>query len=426
MKKLSFAAILVSMFLTADLQDAFAQNRKKRAPVPIQTNKVRQTPTKPRLRCTNAKNANQEMTYLVGAGVLTRADRARIEKKYGVLTVPAGETERAKEVRQAALDYRQRELENVRQSYALWQKLNPNATPAQIKNRLEMQRRAIEYLTDNPLVKRRIASPKWDWRELGVDVGPVMNQGLKCNTCWAFAAASAAAASLQKVLIDDSNDRGYHVTDDGLIISLVRPPFFWAGDPAPFVQDLLNCMPIPAKEICESGWHGTAFDFMVYKQGIPLALAEGYSEPDEKTGATVTYRREYRVREKLACKPNFGFAKATSWDYVNSPPDKVPTVRQLKRALIEHGPLVAPIVYDECLENYKGGVFNERDFDMVNHVVLLIGWDDAKGAWLVKNSWGEEWGEKGFAWIKYGSNNIGMFAAWIDAERDVYDTTIKN
>jgi cathepsin L len=53
----------------------------------------------------------------------------------------------------------------------------------------------------------------------------------------------------------------------------------------------------------------------------------------------------------------------------------------------------------------------------INHVVLLIGWDDEKQAWLVKNSWGESWGEKGFAWIRYGSNNIGVFAAWIEAAR---------
>jgi cathepsin L len=51
---------------------------------------------------------------------------------------------------------------------------------------------------------------------------------------------------------------------------------------------------------------------------------------------------------------------------------------------------------------------------MINHAVLLIGWDDEKQAWLIKNSWGEQWGEKGFAWIKYGSNNIGVFAAWVD------------
>ena len=126
---------------------------------------------------------------------------------------------------------------------------------------------------------------------------------------------------------------------------------------------------------------------------------------------------EYKAGQKFACQPTGGFLKAASWDYVNSPPDKLPTVKQLKTALIEHGPLVAPIFYDECLANYRGGVFNEQDLGTINHVVLLVGWDDEKQAWLVKNSWGEEWGEKGFAWIKYGSNNIGVFAAWIDAIR---------
>ena len=67
---------------------------------------------------------------------------------------------------------------------------------------------------------------------------------------------------------------------------------------------------------------------------------------------------------------------------------------------------------------YKGGVFNEKTEGKVGHVVLLIGWDDDRQAWLVKNSWGEKWGEKGFGWIKYGSNNIGQFAAWIDAGID--------
>ena len=368
------------------------------------------------LQCSNRPRKGEKMTYLAGAGKLTRADRQRIEKNYGVLTVPAGETERAKENRRAALDYRKGELETIRQSYVLWQKLNPNATRRQIKNRLKMQQQAIDYVTDNPLVRQRLALRKWDWREQGIDVGPVMDQGDGCSTCWAFAASDAASASLQKVLVDDSNDRFYRITDDGLIIWLARAYDFWAGNPQPFVQDLLNCMPIEPKDICETGWHGTAFDFMVYKDGIPLAIADGYSETDKNTGATVTYRREYRLNEKLACNPSYGFAKATSWDYVNSPYDKVPTVGQLKRALLEHGPLVVLLVWDECLVNYQGGVFNEKDSDTRFHAVLLVGWDDAKQAWLIKNSYGEKWGEKGFGWIKYGSNDIGIFAAWIDAE----------
>lgn len=123
----------------------------------------------------------------------------------------------------------------------------------------------------------------------------------------------------------------------------------------------------------------------------------------------------FKPREKGACRAD-SFTPALTWDYVNSLPDKLPSVEQLKTALIEHGPIAAPMVFDHCLLAYKSGVFNEKTGDNISHVVLLIGWDDEKGAWLIKNSWGEEWGEKGFGWIKYGSNNIGQFAAWILAD----------
>ena len=149
-----------------------------------------------------------------------------------------------------------------------------------------------------------------------------------------------------------------------------------------------------------------------------MVFADGYVDNEDRPGATgKKYRRIYRFGQKYACSPNSGFVKGAAWDYVASPPDKLPTALELKTALIEHGPLVAPIYYDDCLANYRGGVFNEKDLGMINHVVLLIGWDDEKEAWLIKNSWGETWGEKGFGWIKYGSNNIGVFAAWIEADR---------
>jgi cathepsin L len=179
-------------------------------------------------------------------------------------------------------------------------------------------------------------------------------------------------------------------------------------------------MPIPEKEICNSGWHGLAFEFMVSGKGVPMSREEDIDGLFVKDGVEQYVfqpkaKREYTPGKKLSCAPDSGFKQALSWDYVNSPPDKLPTVEQLKTALVKHGPIAAPIVYDECLANYRGGVFNEMNLDIVNHVVLLVGWDDDKQAWLIKNSWGEEWGEKGFAWIKYGSNNIGVFAAWIDA-----------
>ena len=305
------------------------------------------------------------------------------------------------------------------ESLETWKKNNPTATAVQIEEqrRARLERIDYKFNKNSRENKERLAMKSWNWGLL-YDVGEVLNQGEKCNTCWAFAAMDAARVSIRKNLVDTRILSDYIPPDKttGELSETMVPVFEYKDFMVPFVQDLLDCMPIPEAEICESGWHGAAFDFMVYKQGVPLSFyGDTYVKKDELTGAETVVKREYKVRRKFACQPAAGFLKAASWDYVNSPPDRLPTVRQLKQALIEHGPLVAPIVYDECLANYRGGVFNERDLDMINHAVLLIGWDDAKGAWLVKNSWGEEWGEKGFAWIKYGSNNIGMFAAWIDA-----------
>jgi hypothetical protein len=46
--------------------------------------------------------------------------------------------------------------------------------------------------------------------------------------------------------------------------------------------------------------------------------------------------------------------------------------------------------------------------------VSLVGYDDSRRAWLIRNSWGKEWGEKGFAWISWddasgvGANTWGF------------------
>ena len=59
----------------------------------------------------------------------------------------------------------------------------------------------------------------------------------------------------------------------------------------------------------------------------------------------------------------------------------------------------------------------------MNHCVTIVGWDDSKQAWLVKNSWGTGWGstcgfgtERGYIWIKYGCDNIGLFPGWVLAK----------
>ena len=70
------------------------------------------------------------MTYLVGASKLSSAEKNRIKEKWGVLTVPKGETERAKEVRKLAIGYQQKIRNEVTKSMDTWINANPNATAA--------------------------------------------------------------------------------------------------------------------------------------------------------------------------------------------------------------------------------------------------------------------------------------------------------
>ena len=87
-----------------------------------------------------------------------------------------------------------------------------------------------------------------------------------------------------------------------------------------------------------------------------------------------------------------------------------------------HGPVVVGIVATKLFHAYNGGIFNERpkDKSQTDHAVLIVGWDDSKHAWHIKNSWGkcdECWGEHGFGWVAYGANHIGYAAVWVEAKK---------
>jgi hypothetical protein len=380
------------------------------APIPNQSPQT--------LQC-SAKNAgNEKPTYLVGAANLSASEKKRIKNEYGTLAIPKGETKRAEKIRAAALARQNNKIKKATDSFEQWRKAQPNA-PAEIleRNHRILQNYIDSFSDNSPLNKRKIAERKFDYMNIA---GAVLNQGRGCNTCWAFASIDSARASIKRNPFVGYNEGSLEFNLEGNARGKGSGVMAFPGNPSPFVQDLLNCMPIPEKEICHSGWHGLAFEFMISGKGVPMSREADFSGAQVKNGVEYQVflpkaKHEYTPGQKFSCAPDNGFVKALSWDYVNSPPDKMPSVEQLKTALVKHGPLAAPIRYDECLGNYRGGVFNEKNLGTVNHVVLLVGWDDAKEAWLIKNSWGEDWGEKGFGWIKYGSNNIGVFAAWIDA-----------
>ncbi len=117
-------------------------------------------------------------------------------------------------------------------------------------------------------------------------------------------------------------------------------------------------------------------------------------------------------------------------------PAAIPAPAVLKQALATYGPLTIALYADGAMQDYGeagapgqhsvGGqqVFDENNNPLdqygrpaINHTVLLVGWDDSKGAWKIKNSWGTGWGYGGYGWIKYGSNNVGTWASWAVAPK---------
>ncbi len=153
---------------------------------------------------------------------------------------------------------------------------------------------------------------------------------------------------------------------------------------------------------CGGGWYGGVFDYLT-KNNAMIETESPYKTKDGTCDST-SGRNRYRV---------------AAWGYVK-PDAGIPSVKEMKEALVKYGPLAACVKVTPALQAYKSGIFDEnpettgpRD---INHAITIVGWDDNKKAYLVKNSWGTWWGEKGYFWIEYGSNNIGYGAAWVIVE----------
>lgn len=210
----------------------------------------------------------------------------------------------------------------------------------------------------------------FDWRTLG-KVTPVRDQD-GCGSCWAFAAEGAYEGSyaLRNVTLEDTSE-----------------------------QDVLSCSGAGS---CGGGWWAGVFAWLI-SHGTATEAAYPYTATDSacKTSVAAPYR-------------------AVAWGYVKSD-GGIPSVTETKQALCEHGPLAVAVLATGAFQAYTSGVFNEHDTTHgINHGVTLIGWDDAKHAWLIKNSWGTGWGLAGYMWIDYDSNNITYGAAWVQAESRLY------
>ena len=222
---------------------------------------------------------------------------------------------------------------------------------------------------DNFLPDCNPAMSAFNWRDQNA-FGPVKDQG-NCGDCFIFAAAAPFEASW------------YLRNKQSIVVS---------------EQQVLSCANVGNCK--DGGWPNNVFNYF------------------KLHGVTDQSKVPYTGVEDQTCPSDDHPYSAINWAYVDKSGSS-PSPAAIKRAICLHGPLAAAVNATENFINFTGGVFNEfnegNGSGDVNHAITIAGWDDTKQAWLIRNSWGEGWGEKGYMWIRYRSNNIGYGAAWVDA-----------
>ena len=191
----------------------------------------------------------------------------------------------------------------------------------------------------------------------------IKNQG-SCGSCWAFAAVALLESAILK--------------NDGIEVDLSE-------------QYMLSCNPWDWG--CNGGFWPND---MLVDPGMALESCFPYVATEAPC---------------ISCPTPY---QAQSWAFVTED-NVVPDTNLIKQAIYTYGAVSAGVYVNSAFQWYTSGVFDgcKKNAKWTNHAILLCGWDDAKGAWLLKNSWGTGWGEDGFMWIAYGCSLVGEGANYV-------------
>lgn len=78
------------------------------------------------------------------------------------------------------------------------------------------------------------------------------------------------------------------------------------------------------------------------------------------------------------------------------------TREDIQQSIVRGVPAVIGMQVPQTFMDYRGGIFDdETSPSMGGHAMAIVGYDDNYHVYLVMNSWGPNWGDHGYAWIKY-------------------------
>ncbi len=247
--------------------------------------------------------------------------------------------------------------------------------------------------SESGLLRKDALPLSFDLRTSGM-VSSVKNQG-KFDTCWAFAALGALESSLML--------QGASWNFSELYLAYYTYGDFDAQEPGftkPFPErNVLDQMGSDQKAVAVlARWRGPVAESEVPYPAPPLYVI---FDPSGNEPVPVHLQQAWSVPWKASL------------------PELAPKLKELIRTCggsTAH--LYMPMEGYEAWFNENTRAYRYNGENASNHAVLLVGWDDSygaenfldppegDGAWIAKNSWGENFGENGFFYISYYDTSL--------------------
>ncbi|CAG9571136.1 unnamed protein product [Danaus chrysippus] len=213
-------------------------------------------------------------------------------------------------------------------------------------------------------------------------ISAVKNQG-HCGSCWTFSTTAAVEGALAR-------------KNGGRDLDLSE-------------QSIVDCAWGYHNAGCDGGMIDTAFKYIL-DYGIPTQIEYGDYLGEDGYCHIENVTNVYNI---------IGFVQVPS-----------KSVNAMKVALYKYGPVSVAINADKMLLAYESGVFfdPECNEEGINHAVTVVGYGVRDGAtyWIVKNSWGEDWGQDGYLLISATDNNCHIleYAYYPLSGATVYSTVV--